>query len=173
MYSRILNASLGTKLKPISGYAGSQACLLALERNEVDAHVSGGSSAPFRARVLPWCRGDAKVIMLMGMKRDPAFPDVPTAIEIVPKPADKQIFEIAFAEQVMGRPFVLPPKMPADRVTALRAAFDETMKDQDFLADAKAQSATSIRFGASRSTRCSTGSIPRRRSVARLRSLVK
>ncbi len=142
IYSRILNASIGSKLKPVEGYAGSQACLLALERGEVDAHVSGGSSSPFRARIMPWLsRGDAKVIMQMGMKRDAEFPDVPTAIEVVPNPADKQMFEIAFAEQVMGRPFVLPPGVPRDRITALRSAFDATMKDPAFLDDAKLQRA--------------------------------
>jgi tripartite-type tricarboxylate transporter receptor subunit TctC len=142
IYSRILNATIGTKLKPIEGYAGSQACLLALERGEVDAHVSGGSSAPFRARIMPWLnKGDAKVIMQMGMKRDAAFPDVPTAIEVEAAPADKQLFEIAFAEQVMGRPFVLPPDVPRDRVVALRTAFDATMQDPEFLDDAKLQGA--------------------------------
>ena len=142
IYSRILNASIGSRLKPVEGYAGSQACLLALERGEVDAHVSGGSSSPFRARVMPWLsRGDAKVIMQMGMKRDAEFPDVPTAIEVVPNAADKQIFEIAFAEQVMGRPFVLPPGVPRERITALRSAFDATMKDPAFLDDAKLQRA--------------------------------
>jgi tripartite-type tricarboxylate transporter receptor subunit TctC len=142
IYSRILNATIGTKLKPIEGYDGSQACLMALERGEVDAHISGGSSAPFRARILPWlAKGDAKVIMQMGMKRDAAFPDVPTAIEVESTPADKQLFEIAFAEQVMGRPFVLPPGVPPERVAALRVAFDETMKDPEFLDDAKLQKA--------------------------------
>jgi tripartite-type tricarboxylate transporter receptor subunit TctC len=142
VYSRILNATIGTRLKPIEGYDGSQACLMAVERGEVDAHVSGGSSAPFRARIMPWlAKGDAKVIMQMGMKRDPEFPDVPTAIEVESAPADKQMFEIAFAEQVMGRPFVLPPSVPADRIAALRAAFDATMKDPQFLDDAKLQKA--------------------------------
>jgi tripartite-type tricarboxylate transporter receptor subunit TctC len=142
VYSRILNATIGTRLKPIEGYDGSQACLMAVERGEVDAHVSGGSSAPFRARIMPWlAKGDAKVIMQMGMKRDLEFPDVPTAIEVESAPADKQMFEIAFAEQVMGRPFVLPPGVPADRVAALRAAFDATMKDPQFLDDAKLQKA--------------------------------
>jgi tripartite-type tricarboxylate transporter receptor subunit TctC len=140
VYSRILNATIGTRLKPIEGYDGSQACLMAVERGEVDAHVSGGSSAPFRARIMPWlANGDAKVIMQMGMKRDPEFPDVPTAIEVESAPADKQMFEIAFAEQVMGRPFVLPPGVPADRIAALRAAFDATMRDPQFLDDAKLQ----------------------------------
>lgn len=142
IYSRMLNATLGTKLKPVTGYAGSQACLLALERGEVDAHISGGSSAPFRATMMPWLqKGEARIVMVMGMKRDAAFPDVPTAIEVERNAADKQLFEIAFAEQVMGRPFVLPPGMPPDRVAALRAAFDATMRDPDFLADAKAQGA--------------------------------
>ena len=142
VYSRILNATIGTRLKPIEGYDGSQSCLMAVERGEVDAHVSGGSSAPFRARIMPWlAKGDAKVIMQMGMKRDPEFSDVPTAIEVESAPADKQMFEIAFAEQVMGRPFVLPPGVPADRIAALRAAFDATMRDPQFLDDAKLQKA--------------------------------
>lgn len=142
VYSRLLNATIGTRLKPIEGYDGSQACLMAVERGEVDAHVSGGSSAPFRARIMPWlANGDAKVIMQMGMKRDPEFSDVPTAIEVESAPADKQMFEIAFAEQVMGRPFVLPPGVPLDRVAALRAAFDATMKDPHFLDDAELQKA--------------------------------
>jgi len=142
IYSRILNATIGTRLKPIEGYDGSQACLMALERGEVDAHVSGGSSAPFRARIAPWLgKGEAKVIMQMGMKRDPAFADVPTAIEVESAPADKQMFEIAFAEQVMGRPFVLPPGVPRDRIVALRSAFDATMTDAEFLDDARMQKA--------------------------------
>ena len=142
IYSRILNATIGTKLKPIEGYDGSQACLMAVERGEVEAHISGGSSAPFRARIAPWlAKGDAKVIMQMGMKRDAAFPDVPTAIEVESASADKQLFEIAFAEQVMGRPFVLPPGVPPERVAVLRAAFDETMKDPEFLDDAELQKA--------------------------------
>jgi tripartite-type tricarboxylate transporter receptor subunit TctC len=142
IYSRILNATIGTKLKPIEGYDGSQACLMALERGEVDAHISGGSSAPFRARIEPWLSKDeAKVIMQMGMKRDATFPDVPTAIEVESTAADKQMFEIVFAEQVMGRPFVLPPEVPRDRIGALRSAFDATMKDPEFLDDARMQKA--------------------------------
>ena len=142
IYSHILNATIGTKLKPIEGYDGSQACLMAVERGEVDAHVSGGSSAPFRNRIAPWLsNGEAKVIMQMGMKRDASFPDVPTAIEVESAAADKQLFEIAFAEQVMGRPFVLPPGVPLDRVGTLRSAFDATMEDPQFLNDASMQKA--------------------------------
>ena len=137
IYARMLNATYGTKLKPVSGYQGSQAALLALERFEVDSHISGGSSSAFRGRFEPWLKaGTAYLVMQMGMTRDPAYPDVPTVLDLMPTPADRQLFEIGFVEQVMGRPFVMPPGTPPDRVKLLRAAFDATMKDKDFLAHA-------------------------------------
>lgn len=140
IYPRLLNALYGTKLRVIEGYDGSQAALLALERGEVDSHVSGGSSAAFRARFQPWEKdGSARVILQLGMERDAEYPDVPTALDIAPTPEARNIFEIAFVEQVMGRPFVLPPGVPKDRVEALRKAFDQTMRDKDFLEDAKNQ----------------------------------
>ena len=140
IYARMLNAFYGTRLKPIEGYDGSQACLLAVERNEVDAHISGGSSAAFRGRFEPWLKEDrAHLVMQMGMMRDPAYPAVPTALDLMVRQEDRQLFEIAFAEQVMGRPFVMPPGVPTERVAALRAAFDATMKDEAFLAEAERQ----------------------------------
>ncbi len=121
IYPRMLNALYGTKIKVVEGYPGSQESLLAMERNEVHSHVSGGSSAALRARIAPLLKsGTARIILQMGMSRDAEFPDVPTAIEIMPTAEGKQLFEIAFAEQVMGRPFVLPPGVPADRVKVLR-----------------------------------------------------
>jgi tripartite-type tricarboxylate transporter receptor subunit TctC len=137
IYGRMLNAMYGAKIKPIEGYDGSQACLMAVERNETDGHISGGSSAEFRARFEPWVKaGNAVVIMAMGKSRDASYPDIPTPIVLMSNDADKQLFEIAFAEQVMGRPFVLPPGVPQERVAALRKAFDATMVDKEFLADA-------------------------------------
>jgi tripartite-type tricarboxylate transporter receptor subunit TctC len=64
---------------------------------------------------------------------------VPTAIDLVSDPDHKRMFEIAFTDQVMGRPFVVAPGVPAERVGALRAAFDATMRDSEFLAEAKKQ----------------------------------
>ena len=140
IYPRMLNALYGAKFKVIEGYEGSQAALLAVERGEVDGYVSGGSSAALRARYEPWLKeGKARVVMQLGMTRDHAYPDAPTAIEAMTDPAAKQMFQIAFTEQVMGRPFLFPPAVPADRVKAFRDAFDATMTDKDFLADAKAQ----------------------------------
>src|SRR5687767_7130371 len=140
IYPRMLNALYGTKIKVVEGYPGSQESLLAMERNEVDSHVSGGSSAAFRARIAPLLKsGTARIILQMGMSRDAEYPNIPTAIEIMPTAEGKQLFEIAFAEQVMGRPFVLPSGVPPERVKLLRDAFDAALKDPALLEDAKSQ----------------------------------
>ena len=137
IYGRILNELLGTKIRVIEGYEGSQAALMAVERGEVDGHISGGTSAAFRARYRPWEKaGEVAVVMQLGMERDKEYPDVPTALELAPNPTVRSLFEIAFVEQVMGRPFVLPPDVPKDRADVLRRAFDQTMKDPLLLEEA-------------------------------------
>jgi tripartite-type tricarboxylate transporter receptor subunit TctC len=142
IYPRLLNALYGTKIRVIEGYDGSQASLHAIERGEVDGHVSGGTSAAFRARYRPWEKaGQVAIVMQLGMDRDREYPNVPTALELAPDETARKIFEIAFVEQVMGRPFVIPPEVPADRVAVLRKAFDETMTDKDFLEEAARQGA--------------------------------
>ena len=140
VYPRMLNALYGTKIKVIEGYPGSPEALIAFERGEVEVYVSGGTGAPTLARMVAQVEsGAAKVFVQMGMKRNPRFADVPTAIDLMTDPDHKRMFEIVFTDQVMGRPFVVAPGVPADRVAALRAAFDATMKDADFLAEAKKQ----------------------------------
>lgn len=140
VYPRLMNEVFGAKFRVIEGYKGSQEALLALEKGEVDAHVSGGSSANFRNRFLPWVRdGQVQVLVQMGMEKDPAFPNAPLIMDLPMKEADKQLMELALAEQIMGRPFLAPPGVPADRVKVLRDAFDATMKDKGYLAEAEKQ----------------------------------
>jgi len=140
VYPRMLNALYGTRIKPIEGYPGSPEALIAFERGEVEVYVSGGTSAPTLARMVAQVdSGNARVFVQMGMKRNPRFADVPTAIDLMTNPDHRRMFEIVFTDQVMGRPFVVAPGVPADRVAVLRAAFDATMKDADFLAEAKKQ----------------------------------
>ena len=137
IYPRMLNDLFGAKIRVIEGYGGSQESLLALERGEVDSHVSGGTSQAFRARYRPWEKqGLVKVVLQLGMERDREYPDIPTALEIVTNDDAKRIFEIAFVEQVMGRPFMLPPDVPRDRSDALRKAFDMALKDKDLIEEA-------------------------------------
>jgi tripartite-type tricarboxylate transporter receptor subunit TctC len=140
VYPRLLNNMFGTKFKVIEGYKSSQEGLFAMERGEVAGHSSGGSSAAFRNRVDPWVKeGKVKILLVVGMEKDPAYPDVPLITELATNDTERQIMELVLVQQVMGRPVLAPPEVPADRVKALRDGFDATMKDPEFLAEAHKQ----------------------------------
>ena len=139
-YPRLMNRLLGTRFKVVEGYKSSQEALLALERGEVEGHCSGSSSATLRARMEPLISaGKVKILAQLGREKDPDYPDVPLILDLAATPADRQILELAFTQQVMAWPVVAPPGVPADRIKALRDAFDATMKDPDFLAEAARQ----------------------------------
>jgi tripartite-type tricarboxylate transporter receptor subunit TctC len=139
-YPRLLNTLLGTRFKVVEGYKSSLEALLALERGEVDGHCSGSSSATLRARMEPLvAAGKVKIVAQLGREKDPDYPDVPLILDLAATPADRQILELAFTQQVMAWPLVAPPGVPAERIKALRDAFDATMRDPEFLAEAARQ----------------------------------
>jgi tripartite-type tricarboxylate transporter receptor subunit TctC len=142
MYARMLNALYGSKLKPIEGYEGSTAGMLAVERFEVDGHVSGGTTAPLKNKIAGWMKaGTGKVILQFGMNRDMDYPDAPTVLELIGDPAGRAIFALAFTEQEIGSPYVLGPKVPSAQVEILEKAFIETARDPNFLAEAANENA--------------------------------
>jgi tripartite-type tricarboxylate transporter receptor subunit TctC len=132
-----MNAFLGTKFKVVPGYRGTSGITLAMERGELHG-VCGYFISSIRNRKPDWLR-DKKVVMLVqeANTRHADYPDVPTVFEYAKDEKTKQAFKLVFGWQVMGRPFTLPPGVPADRVTAMRTAFAATMTDPKFLADAK------------------------------------
>ena len=77
------------------------------------------------------------VILQMGMKKHPELPDVPMAQDFVSDPVKKQVLELILLRQEFGRPIAAPPGVPAERLAALRTAFQDTLKDPEFLADAE------------------------------------
>jgi len=116
--------------------------MLAVERFEVDGHVSGGTTAPLKNKIAGWMKaGTGKVILQFGMKRDMDYPDAPTVLELLGDPAGRAVFELAFTEQEIGSPYVLGPKVPAAQVEILEKAFIETARDRDFLAEAAKENA--------------------------------
>jgi len=142
MYARMLNALYGSKLKPIEGYEGSTAGMMAVERFEVDGHVSGGTTAPLKNKIAGWMKaGTGKVLLQFGMNRDMDYPDAPTVLDIIAEPEGRAVFELAFTEQEIGSPYVLGPKVPAAQVEILEKAFIETARDRDFLAEAAKENA--------------------------------
>ena len=132
---QILNNVLGTKFKIITGFPGT-GIELAMERGEVDAR---GSTSLTRLKSIrrDWME-QKKVFPLVqiGLKKDNDFPDVPLLIDFARNEAERQIFRFISSAALIGRPIVAPPGVPADRVAALRKAFEMTMKDPDYLAEA-------------------------------------
>jgi tripartite-type tricarboxylate transporter receptor subunit TctC len=132
----ILNNVLGSKFKIVSGYPSSTAVTLAVERGEVQGVCSSYSS--LSTRNAHWFR-DNKVNLLVqaSTQKHPALPNVPLALELAKNPDDKALLELNDARLAIGRPFMLPPGVPPERVKALRTAFNQMVKDKDFLADAE------------------------------------
>jgi tripartite-type tricarboxylate transporter receptor subunit TctC len=135
-YYRLLNALVGTKLKSITGYPGSTESFLALERGEVEGFFLFWSTEQSQyAQRLE--KKEIRNIVQFSLEKSPDLPDVPFAPNYIKNPKDKQAFELAVAPLAIGRPYLAPPNVPADRVKALQDAFLATLKDPKFLAEAK------------------------------------
>jgi len=133
---RILNALLGTKFKVINGY-GTTESMLAVERGEVDG-MCGVSWSTLKVSNPEWVQKQLLNVMLQaGTKPQAGLLDVPLVIDQATDPDDKRLIELLFFPQEMGRPFVMPPETPKELVNTIRRAFDETMKDPAFLAEAE------------------------------------
>jgi tripartite-type tricarboxylate transporter receptor subunit TctC len=134
-FARLLNATLGTRMKLINGYPGQDDVLLAMERRELDGHPSAFFSSVRSTRPTWLAQKTAKAIVQYGPERRAELPDVPFALDLVGNDEDKLVMQAAFAPLALGRPFLMPPGLPAERVAALRQAFAATMTDRDFLAE--------------------------------------
>jgi tripartite-type tricarboxylate transporter receptor subunit TctC len=133
---RILNALLGTKLKTVLGYSTTEQ-RLAVERGEADG-VCGLSWSTLKASNPDWTRNDRiNVLVQTGGKPQADLPSVPVLVGLVAGADDRQVVELLSFAQEMGRPFVMPPDTPKELVTIVRRAFDATLKDPQFLADAE------------------------------------
>jgi tripartite-type tricarboxylate transporter receptor subunit TctC len=135
-FPALVNAVLGTKFKIVTGYPGGNDVSLALERNEVQGRC-GWSWSSLKATRLNWVtRKRIVVLVQMSLSKHPDLPDVPLIMDLAKTDEQRQIFKMIFARQTMGRPYVAPPGLPADRQAALRKAFMDTMSDKEFLYDA-------------------------------------
>lgn len=136
--ARVLNAILGTKFEQVCCYGGDSNQNLAMERGEVEGRV-GWSWSSLRATKMDWLKsGKIKILMQVGLQKDPEIPgDVPLVLDLVKNEKDKQALRVIFADESIGRPVLMPPKVPADRIAIIRRAFMEMVKDPQFLAAAE------------------------------------
>ena len=135
-YPAMLKAIGGfDKFKLICGYRGSKAFVLATERGEVDMVASAWNT--WRSVGKQYLdSGKMKVLLQAGLKRDKEMANIPLMQEIVTDPKARLVLEFASSGSPIGRAFITPPKVPADRLALLRAAFDKLVKDKAFLAQA-------------------------------------
>jgi len=134
-YPKGLNGLLGTKFKLVSGFKVSTDVLLAIERGEVDGLCESWDSA-FGKRPQLFKDGTFKVLFQAGPHVEAEI-GAPSIFTLVKTPEQKQALEYLYAGQGIGRPFVAPPDMSPAVVKMLRDAFNATMKDPEFLADAR------------------------------------
>jgi tripartite-type tricarboxylate transporter receptor subunit TctC len=132
----LLNNVAGTRFKLVVGYPDGNDVNLAMERGEVE----GRSSSPWPSFVAatPQYVRDKLIIPLVqaGLQKEPQLPDVPLLRELAKTPDQQVIYDFMTRAGAIGRPVATTPGVPADRVDALRKAFDETLRDPDFIADA-------------------------------------
>ena len=133
LYPQVSNNILNTKFKIVSGYPGSLEVNLAMERNEVDGHGSN-SWASVKSERPDWVSNHVvNILFQVGLKREADLPDVPLWTELAQNEEQRQVLEVLSSFIAVGRPFLTAPNVPADRVKALRQAFDDTMKDPLFI----------------------------------------
>ena len=136
VFANVLRHLFGQKNRLITGFPGSAEISLAMERGEVDGRC-GWSWSSVKAEKPDWLREHkVNLIVQLALTKAEDLPDVPLVTDLATSDSQRQILKLIFGRQTMGRPFAGPPAIPADRRQALRTAFDATMTDAEFLADA-------------------------------------
>jgi tripartite-type tricarboxylate transporter receptor subunit TctC len=136
IYPTVMNNVLGTKFKLIMGYKGSSEAQLAVERGEVEGHSTSWTAV--KVGHPDWYPSKTiSILVQFALNKHPELPDVPTVVELARNDEERQILRAVMNATEIGTAFFTTPGAPADRVTALRRAFDATVKDPEFLADAE------------------------------------
>ena len=136
-YPKAMNALLGTKFRIILGYPGGNDINLAMERGEVDGRGSN-SWASWKATRPHWlAEKKINILVQIGLKKTPDLPDVPLLMDLGANAEDRALLRLLSASTEIGRPIFTTPGVPAERVAALRAAFQAMLKDPAFLDEAK------------------------------------
>ena len=139
VFPNVMNRVLGTKFKIITGYKSTGDIALAIERGELQGTASYHYSSII-TRNPAWIDDkQVNLLLQLSLRRHNKFPDVPAVTDLPKTEEQKQIIDLVFARQEMGRPFMLPPDTPGPIVTAYRKGFDAVMKDSELLAQAEKQ----------------------------------
>jgi tripartite-type tricarboxylate transporter receptor subunit TctC len=137
VFANLLRRMFNLPMQLVLGYQGGAETALALMRREVDGRCGWSLSTLMSVNKDLYLTGQVKVALVLSDKRVREFPDAPTAMEVADNDGQRAILKLAIARQSMARPYVAPPGLPPERLAALRGAFNATMVDPEFLADAR------------------------------------
>jgi tripartite-type tricarboxylate transporter receptor subunit TctC len=137
IFPTVLNRLFGMKFEIVRGYPSSSEAMAAVERGELDGVASWNYSS-IRAGHMDLVReGKVTLLLQLGLGRHPDLPDIPAVTDLVRTPEQRGIVDLVFAPEEMARPFAVSPATKPQIVSILRRAFDETMADASFLAEAE------------------------------------
>lgn len=147
LFPKVLNELFDFKFNIISGYPGGNDVMLAMERGELEGRC-GWSWSSAKSTRGDWIaqlnddmeQGKINILFQMSLKKHTDLPDVPLVTEFAETEKERQVLNLLFARQVMGRPIVAPPNVPEERIAMLRDAIAKTVEDPEFLEDAENQS---------------------------------
>jgi tripartite-type tricarboxylate transporter receptor subunit TctC len=134
-YPKALNDLIATKFKVVGGFPSSADVFLAMERGEVEGICESLDSV--KNRRPDWIpKKTVSVLFQGGAEPNPELKNVPFVLDLARTDEQRQAIQFLYAGQGIGRPFVAPPDLPPERLKMLREAFNATMKDPEFIADA-------------------------------------
>ena len=139
VFANLLRRMFNLPMQLVLGYQGGAETALALLRKEVDGRCGWSLSTLMSVNKDLYLTKQVKLVLMLSDKRVREFPDVPTVMEVAENDSQRSILKLTIARQSLARPYVAPPGLPPERLAALRNAFDATMQDGEFLADARRQ----------------------------------
>ena len=136
-FPKAIRGVLGARIKLVSGYPGGADIDLAMERGEVDGRCGWSWSSILSTRKQWLDNGSIRVVVQLALHKHPNLPDVPLIMDYAKTQEQSEMLRLIFVRGALGCPFLAPPGIPANRAEILRRAFDATMQDASFLAEAK------------------------------------
>jgi tripartite-type tricarboxylate transporter receptor subunit TctC len=137
VYARLMNATMGTKLKIVEGYNGTSGITHAMEQGEIQA-LTGWDYSSLSSTKADWLKNkDVLVLVQFGAHKIAPFPDVPLARDETSTAVNRQVLDLITLRQEIGRPYLAPPGLPKDRLKILQTSFQTMLKDPGFLKEAE------------------------------------
>ena len=139
VFPTVLHKMFGLPMKVVTGYHSAADVVLAISRREVDGRCGWSWSSMMTWNKDLYQSKAIKVALQLASEKLAELPDTPSILEVAHDADQRAALKLILSRQMMARPYVAPPGIPPERLKALRAAFDATMTDPEFLADAQRQ----------------------------------